>query len=134
MGIRRWRQLGDHKLHRDHSRAWPRPQPRACHSGRQMGIRRWRQLGDHKLHRDHSRAGLGLSLALAIVVDRWVSVGGDSWETISSIETIVGLGLGLSLALAIVVDRWVSVGGDSWDTIGSIETIVGLGLGLSLAL
>jgi len=79
---------------------------------------------------------VGISRALAIVVDSWVSVGGDSWDTISSIETVVGLGLGLSIsrALAIVVDGWVSIGGDSWDTIGSIETIVGLGLGLSLTL
>jgi len=82
---------------------------------------------------------ISISITLAIVVDRWVSVSGDSWDTIasiSSIETVVGLGLGLSIsrALAIVVDRWVSVGGDSWETIGSIETIVGLGIGLSLTL
>merc|ERR1719351_645758 len=65
-----------------------------------------------------------------------VSVGGDSWDTIGSIETIPGLGISISIALAIVVDRWVSVGGDSWDTIASIssiETIVGLGLGLSIS-
>jgi len=80
---------------------------------------------------------VGISRALAIVVDRWVSVGGDSWDTIGSIETIVGLGISISIALAIVVDRWVSIGGDSWDTIASIssiETVVGLGLSLSLAL
>jgi len=79
---------------------------------------------------------VGISRALAIVVDRWVSVGGDSWDTIGSIETIPGLGISISIALAIVVDRWVSVGGDSWDTIASIssiETIVGLGLGLSIS-
>jgi len=77
---------------------------------------------------------VGISRALAIVVDRWVSVGGDSWDTIGSIETIPGLGISISIALAIVVDRWVSVGGDSWDTIGSIETIPGLGISISIAL
>merc|ERR1711953_1652256 len=82
--------------------------------------------------------GIGISITLSIVVDRWVSVGGDSWDTIasiSSIETIVGLGI--SIALAIVVDRWVSVGGDGWDTIASIssiETIVGLGISIGIAL
>merc|ERR1719515_633353 len=55
------------------------------------------------------------------------------WETIGSIETIVGLSLGISLALA-VVDSWDSIAVGMWDAVGTIETIVGLGLGISITL